>query len=803
MLEYADDVHGSEFFRPLVTGWLAKVESALTCKSRKKWHEVSQECLMFYSKSAAAMWDGEYTKKFWRGVKAPKFRVTINKAFELVAILAPNLIWDVPHRTCSPKKRIQIPQELFPDPQMYEALQQQITSETAKDKLICHLMETWLNYTPREQPGGGLEGHNELAIVDVLVKGMGTLWPRIYKFPGSERTLTGCFHERPDDLLIDPDFRTIQQAKWICLRHQQHHREVEERFGMPANSMKNKSRLESSWHYSELQSTEGNGSAEREGGKTNDLVIWYEIWSKMGVGAGSTSMPDWLKSPLEQTVGKYAYLCICPDCPYPLNCPADKIRNGATSDDVRKHFEWPIPLWTDDRWPVEALWFYPDPEGPWPIPPLAPALGELKAINCIVSWLVNRTWQSSRQMWAVLGQYHDDMKKQLEEGDDLSVFSIPAGATDDIKKICQLIEQKEVNADSWKVLDLLYSAFDKRVGLPEGAYGKNEDGTQNRTAEETMAKQQAIGVRPQHMQKRVVSWQSRLAGIEAILAWMFVKGQDAQPLFGQVGSQLWDSYIANSDYEQVVRQMGYEVAAASIRRPNRDRDVANLQEVAARILPVMQTYGESSGNYEPVNGFMKKWGELHDMDVDGMLIPPPDPNDPSTQLQQQLQQAEVMKTTAEAKKAEAEAQANPMLELQMEAEMEQQKLAMEQQAQQQEAAIDLQKAEAELQMDIKRLEAELAMKKMELQMKAQEHQMDMAFKQQESQVDLAVKKEQGAQQIAQGNMQLTQQKEQHEQQMQQQKQGSQVKVQTTKAQSDAKVQAMKAQSKAKPKPQGK
>ena len=112
-------------FRPMVTGWLAKIEASR--RSRKKWEEVSSECLMFYSKSAAAMWDAGYSKKFWKGVQEPRFRVTINKAFELIAIFGPNLLWEVPHRTVEPKKPLEIPPEVFGDlnnPQIQQVHQQ-------------------------------------------------------------------------------------------------------------------------------------------------------------------------------------------------------------------------------------------------------------------------------------------------------------------------------------------------------------------------------------------------------------------------------------------------------------------------------------------------------------------------------------------------------------------------------------------------------------------------------------------------------------------------------------------------------
>jgi len=814
MYDGADLSAGNEFLRPIVTGWLAKIEGALGSPARKRWTEVGNECIMFYNKSAAAMWDGDFTKKFWRGVKAPRFRVTINKAFEYVAVIGPNLIWDTPHRKATPGRILDIPQELIQaDPQMFQQLQMAAQMDQGKDRLISTLMEGWLNYTPREMPAGGLEYHNEMATLDAMLLGHGALWPSIYNFPSSDRTLTGCFRKPPQDIIYDADFKTASECKWMALRHVEPHWQVERRFKLPPNSLKGKASLESSWHFSETQSQAGRATSDRQAGKTNDLVVWYEVFSKLGVGSRMTGMPDFLKSTLEQTVGDYAYICICPDCPYPLNCPSDVIRKGATPEQVRDCFEWPVPWWTDSRWPYESLIFYEDPDSPYGVPPLAPALGELKAINAIVSWLVNRTWQSSRQMWAVLGQYHDDMKKVLDEGDDQTVFAIPPGAGDDIKKVIQLIECNEVNQDAWQVLQLLSDAFDKRTGLTEvGAYGTSN--TQSRTAEDVKAKQKAFGVRPEFMQKKVVAWQGRAASMEAMLAWMFVKAKDVTPLFGQGGSMLWQKFIESADHEEVVRQMRFQIEASSVRRPNRDRDIDNFQEYMGRWLPVMADYGKMTGDFTPVNGAMKRWCELHDMErPEELFIPEKDPSDPAAQIQAQMQQAELQKTQAEAQKLMAEAQANPMMELQMEHQMEQQKLSMDAQAQERSAQIDLHQSQMEIMMEIEKLKAELEIKKQELQMKAQEHQMDMAFKTQESQVDLAVKREQGATQIAQGRQQMALQKQQGEQSLQhneqahkqQIKQGAvstKSKVDSTKQLTSAKVQATKQMAKAKPTPAG-
>ncbi len=189
---------------------------------------------------------------------------------------------------------LELPQEAFPDPQMYQVLMQQAAQEAAQDKLVSHLAQSWLNYTPREMPGGGLEAHNEMAVLDAMLKGAGCLWPAPYSMPGSARTLTGCFRKPPEDLIIDPDCKTIQEATWISLRHQEAHWKVERRFQLPPGSLKNKATLESSWHYAELNSKEDQATGDRRSGKTNDQVVWYEVWSKLGTGSRMTGMASFI-----------------------------------------------------------------------------------------------------------------------------------------------------------------------------------------------------------------------------------------------------------------------------------------------------------------------------------------------------------------------------------------------------------------------------------------------------------------------------------------------------------------------------
>ena len=737
-----------EFLQPLVSGWTGKLEAAE--RYRAKWREVKDECVMFYAKSAAAMWDPQYSRKFWKNVKAPRFRITINKAFEYVSIFLPNLLWETPHRTVEPTRRLDVTDQDIPqDPLlqiMWEQLKPLQQQTDARNRLLSRLIGLWLNYTPREQPGGGLTHESELATVDALVKGRGVLVTRPYSMPGSGRILTGAFHEYPENLLFDPDFKKPEQARWMAIRHVDPHWVVERKFRLPDGSLKGRASLESAWHQSEIStSSPADAAMHRQAGQTNDLVVWYEIYSKTGCGARMTGMDVGLREHLDQTVGDYAYLAIAPSVPYPLNCSSALMRSGASADEIKRKFAWPVPMWRDDTWPVQLLDFYPDPDNSWPIPPLAPALGELKFLNFIVPWLANRIYTSSRDFWAVAGPHVDHYTKYLQEGLDQTIMPTPA-MVDDVRKAVMVLTQPETRADAWKIVDLVSELFDKRTGLTEFVYGRNESGTQDRTAETTMARQRAVGVRPEFMQKKVVGWQGAVAAAEASIARQFVTAQDVVSLMGPAGAWLWQQFVESTNLESIMREMEFTVAAASIRRPNRERDIANYQQALTLFAPIAQGALMNMGDPGPINHLMMKWGEMHDMDLsEAQFQPPPPPQpDPQVEAEMQLRQVEI-----EGRQQE-----------------QQGKLALmgaQVEAVRQKAEIEAQKAQMQFQFDALRGEQELAQDQ-------QQHDQELT---------------QGAEQFQQNMLQTA-------------VQGA-MSLRQSLQMNDAKLQAAKAQAKAKPK----
>ena len=146
--------------RPVCTAWKSKIDLAL--KHRQPWKEVADDCELFFAGSAGFMWEDRYRKKMGLGDYAPTFKMTISKAFELVALYGPSLYYRNPIRTVKPKSFVYTPDNALQyigvnDEMAYQQLMATRQMETSKAQITSELISTWLNYTPGEQAGGGLK----------------------------------------------------------------------------------------------------------------------------------------------------------------------------------------------------------------------------------------------------------------------------------------------------------------------------------------------------------------------------------------------------------------------------------------------------------------------------------------------------------------------------------------------------------------------------------------------------------------------------------------------------------------------
>lgn len=631
--------------RPIIKMWTKLLDRAH--EQKKPFQEVADECMQFFCASAGWMWDKKNKNKFWTGTVAPRFRMTVAKAFELVALFAPVLAHRNPVRTVTPRRPLELDPLIFQqlaqqmglpppmadgpvdpvtgmpmDPAMmlFQQAGQMEQMQAAVDKSRAELLSRILNFTPNEMPGDGLQQHNEDAVTEALVKGMGVTWTELWTPPGGGQPLIVQTQDTCDYLLVDPDAEKWEDAWWIARKCIHPIWQVEDEYPAVRGLLEGKGNLESAASQADTNEMK---DIHRRMGKTNDILVYWKIWSKMGIGERLSGVKTDLKDALREVCGDYCYIVIARDIPFPLNLPTEML-STSTDDEIAQAVSWPVPYWKDNRWPCSLLSFYKEPRQIWPIAPLKPGLGELKFINTMISHLANRIWTSSRDFWAVLKSASENLRKTLEDGGDQSFIEIE-GVHQSIDNVVKILQQPQTNMDVWQILQAVMELFDKRVGLTELLYGLNPGRTQPRSAAEMQVKQASISVRPDYMAQKVEQWMTEQARREGITSRLLLRGQHVANILGQMGAMLWDLHVATDDPELAVREFEYRIEAGSARKPDKNRMVANVTDAMPMFVPVLQGYAQMTGNTQPLNDLIAKWGRAVDEDVSGMLLPPMPP----------------------------------------------------------------------------------------------------------------------------------------------------------------------------------
>ena len=566
----------------------------------------------------------------------PTMRMTLNKVAELVQIFGPILYSRNPYRQVNPREPAEIPPTAIPDPALFQYLMGTEAMRSQHDALKCQLLSTYLNWTPNELH---LRDHSAWAIDEALIKGRGCLWSSTYIPPGSNATYVGSFYDSVDFLFNDPDAESFKDSWWIARQLRQPIWQVEKRFGLKKGSIKGTS--ESTNMQAEVDSQRK--QFDRQRGVTNDLVTYYEIYSRMGCGGrlgGSNKarnldvLPGDLDSftdVLDPLVGDHCYLVVSPGVSYPLNLPPDVQElpvtgTGGPEDGgsiIKERLSWPVPFWADGSWPVSVLDFHPVPRCSWPMSHIKPALGELRFLCWAYSFVACKIKNTLRDVVAVLKEMADQFKLTVLEGADLSMVELDTNNRN-INECVQVLQFPQMNADVWRIIEAVEANFEKRVGLDE-VRGRSD--TQPRSAAESQAKNQRQNIRPDDMAEKVEAWQTEVARKEAIIARMMLKPNDVLPVLGLTQAALWAQFVMTKDIE-TMREVEYRIEAGSTRKPNKDRDQQNADSAMQVLLPILNGFAQSTGQLGPVNALLAFWCRSRDLVPGPFLLSPPLPPPP-------------------------------------------------------------------------------------------------------------------------------------------------------------------------------
>jgi hypothetical protein len=632
---------------PMCTAWLAVLDRAR--EEKKQFQESADDCEAFFNGEAGFMFKESYTKKLTadkkHGALQPTFEITINKVFEFVSLYGSRTYHRNPVRRVTPRRPIEFPPELFGPPidpmalqmgdpmammqqqQIFDTFNQMVAlqqRQSSEDRVRAQLMEEMLNRIPIEID---LEGEARQALDESLIKGAGVLWTSLKKMPSGQYL---PFHEYDtiNNLLIDPDASNMKDAWWVarkrCLPYWQVEDKLNDMLGgdiYPRGSLKKYGSMESKDHQERSNKTDDAAKCNRQRGESNDLMEFYEIYSKMGCGSRLKGVKAEFGQVLDDLLGDNVYLLVCKDCPYPLNLPTDEILLGDGGDEaIVEAAQWPIPFHADDMWPCEILSYFHDPDKLWPIGPLVPGLPELKTLNTIISHATHRFWTNSRDFILHPKDWDEDQIKAIQTGEDQVLIPYSKSSQDPAKELI-FVQQPNTKDDFKWMIDLHMRLFEQRVGLPELMYGMQE--TQDRSATESATKQDNASVRPEHMSKCVERWMSMVARKEAFCLRWFFTAEDVAAFLGIPGAFLWQQYVASEDIDAVARELEYRVEESSAAKPNRNEEIAALNQISGMLMPFMQSYLPSIGNMEPMNALIRKFAKFPGLDISDVQMPNP------------------------------------------------------------------------------------------------------------------------------------------------------------------------------------
>jgi hypothetical protein len=616
--------------RSICSAWIEKIRLASEYK-KKRFSDTAADALALYNGPADYQFDKKYATESKGMVLSsdqnvdPTFRMSTNKVAEMVELFGPALYHRNPTRQVNPRKVPLPPFELLGDPSNPQALltaqawTQQINQMHAADKGRASLLEFYLNATPELLD---LKTECRMAIDEALIKGLGCLWTELYQPFGSSVKLVGSFFDTCDNLVIDGDMETLRDAKWVARRCVHPTWQIEEEYGLEPNALRG---MFESFSQQAQVNMDPDGDYNRVRGMTNDLCCYYKVYSKMGVGGRMKGQQNQAMRDVLAQFGDFVYLVILEGVPYPLNLPPSVTDDPNGMQEINRRLQWPVPFWADDSWPFTPISFHWIPRCVWPMSHVAPAMGELKFLNWAYSFLAGKIRTTCRDFLAVKKAAGEEIKTTILNGEDLALIEIEQ-AHGTINDVVAFLQHPAMQGDIFKVLELIENNAEKRLGLNELIYG--ESSRQMRSAAEADMKSDQTKIRPDDMAKKVEEAMTEVARKEALAARWCLTDQDVGPIMGPLAGSFWRQLVMSADLMAVTHQLEYRIEAGSTRKPNRDRDQANMTQAVQTLFQPLFQFGMASQNFGPLNALIKDWAKTMDLDASGYQLqplPPPPP----------------------------------------------------------------------------------------------------------------------------------------------------------------------------------
>ena len=629
---------GEDALKSLTQGWLKKIENSL--RHKVPFSQDAREGMRFFDGPHNWMWDEAYSgheQGYNRTIRPPGFRMQCNRVFEAVKLFGSVIYHRNPVRTVTPSKfPFLAPDEVgVVDEQSFQLYQQaaeQTVKATGVRNAVAKLLEKFLNYTPNELD---LKTHSRRVVDEAIIKGMGVWWTELMTLPNSEQKMVGSFADTVDNFTMDPDATEIEDILWIAKRCVHPIDVVAAEYGLDREKLKGHLEGSSALDLAADQQVfldQDTKLMGRREGKSNQLISYWKIWSKTGLGDRLKDMPKEFVGSFDG-VGQYCYIVVCEGVDHPLNISPDVLAEEVSEetqvpDSLFRAVQWPIPFFAEPQgWPCVWLDFHRKPGYIWPISHIKPGIGELRFLNFALSFIAQRAAISCETLVGVSKAADQDIKDQIlaasDKGFKLVEISETMGRS--VGDLISVFQLPEVSPELWKIVEAVSQMFDKRVGLTELAYAMTS--SQMRSATEAQVKSEQLSVRPDDMANRLEDAMGLLARREAFAARWLLESSDVAPILGPIGSWAWDAYVKVQDPAVIAREFDFRIEAGSARKPNKATRVEQMQAALQTLGPILQSL-VPMGVVEPLNALISDWAESLDIDAKPYLLPPPQPPQP-------------------------------------------------------------------------------------------------------------------------------------------------------------------------------
>jgi hypothetical protein len=611
--------------------WLGQIERAKKVK-KKQFGETAERAWKYYGDGNHNFLYEENSKNTGESrISMPLFPVTCNLTAEYVRMMLPYIHNKAPARRVAVRPN---PFEaLFQPPQQPQFGQQPgmppqpppVNPQDVAKRFTASALNYMLSYTPDRHD---LRAQCRSCVTESLVKGRGVAW---HEF---EHGLPGSFFDSVDNLLVDPDAEQLRHAAFIVRVRRRPVWAVAEEFGIPREQIRGSYTSGQKQAQNSFEVSLGSESGDRDKELSADVVKYYEVYSRMGVGHKFVGVADEIKQAgtLLDAVGEHAYLAILPGFGSPLNLPKDSLSEATTAEDITSRLSWPVAYFGNviDPWPCTCLDYYVHPRQAWPSSPLEPSLPLQAFMDYAYSFLMARLRSTCRDIIIASKAIDSALTKALKYGRDQEVV-FHDGTNQDIENLIHVLQFPPVNRDIYEVLRMVEQAFRQSTGLVELMYGANSRAM--RSAEEASVLQTNMSIRPEDMADMVEDWHSRMSGKEAAAMRLHVPGAmfakcagDVTPANSPMPSQLamaWDLYVAPQglDPYDAASEMLYTVDAGTGRKRNLQKEMSDVKEAMSFMFgPSLQHY-QQSGDPKLVNGLLKWWSDSHQADSSVMMMP--------------------------------------------------------------------------------------------------------------------------------------------------------------------------------------